>query len=59
MSPALAPISELTPEVKMTTGKKPASDAGRILSNPKSTPKQKEIAASDLAQAKRHPKGKK
>jgi hypothetical protein len=45
--------------VKMTTGKKPASDAGRILSNPKSTPKQKEIAASDLAQAKRHPKGKK
>jgi hypothetical protein len=41
----------------MTTGKKVASDAGKVLSNPKSTPKQKEIAASDLAQAKRHPKG--
>jgi hypothetical protein len=34
----------------MTTGKKPASDAGKILSNPKSTPKEKEVAASDLAQ---------
>jgi hypothetical protein len=34
----------------MTTGKKPASDASRILRNPKSTPKQKEVAASDLAQ---------
>jgi hypothetical protein len=38
----------------MTTGKKPASDAGKILSNPQSTPRQKEIAASDLAQARRH-----
>lgn len=36
----------------MTTGKKPASDAGKILSTPKSTAKQKEVAASDLAQAK-------
>jgi len=43
----------------MTTGKKPASDAGKILSNPKSTPKQKEVAASDLAQAKHKGKGKK
>ncbi len=34
----------------MTTGKKSASDASRILSNPKSTKKQKEVAASDLAQ---------
>jgi len=34
----------------MTTGKKAASDASRILRNPKSTPKQKEVAASDLAQ---------
>lgn len=42
----------------MTTGKKAASDAGKILSNPKSTTKQKEIAASDLAQAKKGPKGK-
>ena len=36
----------------MTTGKKAASDAGKVLSNPKSTPKQKEIAASDLSQRK-------
>ena len=42
----------------MTTGKKAASDASKTLSNPKSTPKQKEIAASDLAQAKHKPKGK-
>ena len=42
----------------MATGKKAASDAGKVLSNPKSTPKQKEIAASDLAQAKGKPKGK-
>jgi hypothetical protein len=34
----------------MATGKKPASDAGKILSNPKSTAKEKEVAASDLAQ---------
>jgi hypothetical protein len=34
----------------MATGKKPASDAGRILRDPKSTKKQKEVAASDLAQ---------
>jgi hypothetical protein len=38
----------------MTTGKKPAPDASKALSNPKSTSKQKEIAGSDLAQAKRH-----
>jgi hypothetical protein len=41
----------------MTTGKKPASDAGKILSNPKSTKKEKEVAASDLAQAKKKPGG--
>lgn len=39
----------------MTTGKKAASDAGKVLSNPKSTPKQKEIAASDLAQRRSTP----
>jgi hypothetical protein len=39
----------------MTTGKKPASDASTVLSNPKSTPKQKEIAGSDLSQAKHRP----
>jgi hypothetical protein len=36
----------------MTTGKKAASDASKILSNPKSTKKEKEVAASDLAQRK-------
>jgi hypothetical protein len=34
----------------MTTGKKPASDASRILRNPKSSKKEREVAASDLAQ---------
>ena len=43
----------------MTTGKKPASDASKVLSNQKSTAKQKEIAASDLAQAKHKPSSKK
>lgn len=37
----------------MTTGKKAASDAGKVLSNPNSSKREKEIAASDLAQAKR------
>jgi hypothetical protein len=37
----------------MTTGKKAASDAGKTLSNPKSSARDKEIAASDLAQARR------
>lgn len=43
----------------MTTGRKAASDAGRILRNPKSTKKEKEVAASDLAQRRRPagPKG--
>jgi len=36
----------------MTTGKKPAHDASKQLANPKSTQKQKEVAASDLAQRK-------
>ncbi len=40
----------------MATGKKVASDAGKVLSNPKSTKKEKELAASDLAQAKRKKK---
>jgi hypothetical protein len=43
----------------MTTGKKPASDAGKILRDPKSTRKEKEVAASDLSQRKgKPPKGK-
>ena len=41
----------------MTTGKKAASDAGKILSDPKSTKKEKEVAASDLAQRRGAPKG--
>jgi hypothetical protein len=43
----------------MATGKKAASDAGKILSNPKSTKKEKEVAASDLSQAKGKPGNKK
>jgi hypothetical protein len=42
----------------MATGKKPGSDAGKILSNPNSTKQEKEVAASDLAQVKRKPKRK-
>jgi len=38
----------------MSTGKKTASIASKILSNPKSTVKEKSVAASDLAQAKHH-----
>jgi hypothetical protein len=37
----------------MTTGKKAASDAARILASGKGTKKEREIAASDLAQAKK------
>ncbi|WP_175152992.1 hypothetical protein [Paraburkholderia ultramafica] len=40
----------LTREVTMATGKKAASDAGKQLRDPKSTKRQKEVAASDLAQ---------
>ena len=36
----------------MATGKKAASDAGKILRDPKSTKKEKDPAASDLAQRK-------
>jgi hypothetical protein len=41
-----------TREVTMATGKKAASDAGKILRDAKSTKKEKEVAASDLAQRK-------
>jgi len=41
----------------VTTGKKAASDAAKALRSKTATKKQKEIAASDLAQAARH-KGK-
>ncbi|MBR7971197.1 hypothetical protein [Burkholderia cenocepacia] len=36
----------------MTTGKKAASDAGKQLRDSKSTKREKEVAASDLAQRK-------
>jgi hypothetical protein len=39
-------------EAAMTTGKKVASDAAKMLRDPKSTKKEKELAGSDLAQAK-------
>jgi hypothetical protein len=35
----------------MPTGKKAASDAGKVLADPKATPAEKAAAASDLAQA--------
>jgi hypothetical protein len=38
------------------TGRKPASNAGELLRNPKTSKKVKDVAASDLAQAPRHPK---
>lgn len=41
----------------MATGKKAASDAGRILRSLKSTKKEKEVAASDLAQRRGATKG--
>lgn len=34
----------------MATGKKAASDAGKVLNDPKATPAEKKAAASDLAQ---------
>jgi hypothetical protein len=43
----------------MTTGKKPAKEAAKELASKKSTPAEKSVAGSDLAQAKKHPKGKK
>jgi len=38
------------------TGTKPASDAGKLLRDPKTPKKVKDVAASDLAQAPRKPK---
>jgi len=40
------------------TGPKPASDAGKLLRKPKTPKDVKDVAASDLAQAPRHPKKK-
>ena len=38
------------------TGAKPASDASKLLRDPKTPKKVKDVAASDLAQAPRKPK---
>lgn len=43
----------------MTTSKKDASLASRQLKNKRSTPAQKSVAGSDLAQAKKKPTSKK
>jgi hypothetical protein len=43
----------------MTTGKKSASDASKVLKDPKATPAEKSAAASDLAQAPKHSNKKK
>jgi hypothetical protein len=43
-------------EADMTTPKKVASGAAKKLRDPKSTEKEKKIAASDLAQATHKPK---
>lgn len=42
----------------MATSKKDASEASKILADPKSTAAEKSVAASDLAQAKGKGKGK-
>jgi hypothetical protein len=39
----------------VATGKKPASEAGQELRNPRSTRKQRSVAGSDLAQAPKKP----
>ena len=39
----------------MTTGKKDASKAAKLLANPRSSKTVKSVAASDLSQAKRTP----
>jgi hypothetical protein len=43
---------EKAKELIMTTSKKDASTAGKLLSNPKTPKKVKSVAGSDLAQAK-------
>lgn len=40
----------------MATGKKPGKDASKILRDPKSTPAEKRVAGSDLAQRPRKKK---
>jgi hypothetical protein len=40
--------------IYVPTGKKAASDAGKVLADPKATPAEKTAAASDLAQTPKH-----
>jgi hypothetical protein len=53
--------SDVEGGLNMPTGKKPASEAGSLLESGKGTPAQRQVAASDLAQApkKKGKKGKK
>ncbi len=43
----------------MPTGKKAASDAGKVLADPNATPAEKTAAASDLAQTQKKDSAKK
>ena len=43
----------------MATGKKAASDAGKVLKDPNATPAEKSAAASDLAQTPKKGSGSK
>jgi hypothetical protein len=40
--------------ILLSTGKKAASNAGKVLSDPNATPAEKSAAASDLAQTPKH-----
>jgi hypothetical protein len=44
--------------IKLATGKKAASDAAKVLNDPKATKAEKSAAASDLAQTPPHGKKK-
>ena len=54
----LLKVVEEGPMADRKTSPKVASQAGKILSNPKSTKQEKSVAASDLAQAAPKKKGK-
>jgi hypothetical protein len=45
------------PKKNRVTSPRVASDAGRVLGDPKSTRRERELAGSDLAQARPKPKG--
>jgi hypothetical protein len=50
------PLRQQSERDRKGTGKKPASDAGKLLNDPESPEDVKDVAASDLAQVKRRPK---